>query len=849
MITTSSFISHLKKASLLAAMRYSHPVLTLDLLSDKFDDGDYEHNVEVISEATGLTPADVLDATSRPLIGVRYFRDDNDVPAKAESLADHWMAVLSGAPLSQESFSDELDHKIRAVHFYGYKGGQARSTALAMVAKRLADAGQNVLIVDADIEAPSLHLLFNSAVPRLSGSLMGVCDEQIEIRPVAAYAGKDGGHVDLIGCRPSGKDYDLDFLAFALSTSLDPSVLRHGFSRLRKFVESNKAWDIALVDHRTGVAPSVIPTLSAWPGSTVMTLRPDILSTPATQIARTLFSAYPSYPGAFLNFSLDPEERKEQNSAKESKVKDVFLQILAEATEKAAETDESIDPQTLEANFINWYFDRALLDDLTPDFDRLSKDNQDSITDLIQVIGIGPSTIGELAKIDYLDYAPFSRAPRAPSGARDFGWFIETRDISTLMQASSAFAYIFGRKGTGKTRVYREMHSRGKGTPLFAASDYSDDYVRAQSVVANALLEKVDGNFEAFWWKLIDATLRVEGKDVERLLTDELDNGVSPSLLLRIYSAMNKISKPMTLLIDGVETAVSSRHTKHFVESLFRVLSTIQNNSSTNEKIQFKLFIRPDLTVGIQNVEQQIAGRKLELRWNEDSIFNYMLSEIERKNWFNSTFQKACDEIALRKEDVKESKVERDDYERILLSIFPIKLRRNNLLTMTFLRTYFSDSVSEASDRRSSFYPRVVGSFLDHVENLCVLEPDKALDADNRVSHSVILEAFAKATAEFINEIKQELYFALDMNKDVNENRVLVDDLINSLAGLQTPFLLDECVDKLQAKLATATGDRTLRDALRQMKDMGIFETHPVDPNKWRAGRLFKEALRMKYVR
>jgi hypothetical protein len=303
------------------------------------------------------------------------------------------------------------------------------------------------------------------------------------------------------------------------------------------------------------------------------------------------------------------------------------------------------------------------------------------------------------------------------------------------------------------------------------------------------------------------------------------------------------------LLIDGVETAASSRDTKRFVESLFRVLSTIQNDSTVNEIIQFKLFIRPDLSVGIQNIEQQTAGRKFDLRWEESAIFNYMLSEIARKPWFKTQFVDICDEIASKHTEIVKGRLERAEYERLLLGIFPQKIRRNNLLTMTFLRTYFSDAVSETTDKKSSFYPRVVGAFLEHVERKCKQNPAAALDSAGRVSHTLIVDSFTEATDEFISEIKQELYFALDLNNDVDVNRSLVDELMSALSGLQTPFSLDECVDKLFLKVGKGTPERVLREALRQMKDMGIFEAHPVDPSKWRAGRLFKEALKMKYVR
>jgi Mrp family chromosome partitioning ATPase len=847
MITTQALVEALRTSGLLAGTSYSHPILTLHVVSKDFDETDYDGNSEIISKATGLTRSDILDASSRPLVSLAYYAQSSDLPPLKESVADHWLAVLQGSPLTKDEASYE--HSPRCIHFYGYKGGQARSTTLAMVAKRLADQGLDVLLVDADIEAPSLHLLFNSAVPRLSASLMGLCEAHINPTPIAAFAGRAGGHVDLIGCRPTGAEHDLDFQAFALSTAIDPMVLRRGFDRLRNIAETSQRWDYVFVDHRTGTAPSVIPIISAWPGSTVMSLRPDSLSTPATTVARTLLSAYPAYPGAFVSFSLDPEARRDQHSSQDEKLKEIFLSILSDALKTCATEDANIDPLSLEHSYIYWYFDRAFLDEHAPDFERLSKDNQDSISDLIQILGIDISA-KKAAKIDSIQSIT---PPRVPSGATDAGWFIETREIAKLMQASSAFSYIFGRKGTGKTRIYREMHKRNKGIPLLAAADYKEGGIRAQSVSAQDLLRLSGNDFEQFWWKLIHLNLSAGGTQaLDEKAQENMISAQAPTTIdaRTIYSLASKIVSPVMFLIDGVETAVSSKDTKQLVEALFRVLSTIQNDPSINEKIQFKLFIRPDLSVGIQNIEQQTAGRKLELRWDEASIFNYMLAEIERKTWFNSHFSTACAEISKNQSLIREGLLDRDSYERILLQIFPTKIRRNNLLTITFLRTYFSDAVSDSTDKRSSFYPRVVGSFLDHVEKMCASDPSNALDFEGRVSHSIIVEAFTKATDEFIDEIKQELYFALDLNPDNHRNTLLVDDLIASLGGLQTPFSLDQCIEKLQVKLGlSAVNDRALRDALRQMKDMGIFETHPLDPSKWRAGRLFKEALRMKYVR
>ena len=54
------------------------------------------------------------------------------------------------------------------VTFYSYKGGTGRTMALANVACLLADAGENVLVVDWDLEAPGLHRFFPPRLRRSS---------------------------------------------------------------------------------------------------------------------------------------------------------------------------------------------------------------------------------------------------------------------------------------------------------------------------------------------------------------------------------------------------------------------------------------------------------------------------------------------------------------------------------------------------------------------------------------------------------------------------------------------------------------------------------------------------------
>jgi hypothetical protein len=565
-------------------------------------------------------------------------------------------------------------------------------------------------------------------------------------------------------------------------------------------------------------------------------------------VVSTLISSYPEYPGLFVNFSLDPEAKVGRYSPQEESLRESLLTILASALEKGQEVASSVDldSEVLNSYFISWYHDRAFLGSEIPEVERISKDNQEALRMVRELLGVPPvATNFDRGAAPAL----VSGLTNSPSGALDEGLFVETKGASRVLQPNLPSFYVLGRKGTGKTRLFRELCTRGLGFPLHSAADLPLG-LQSQSSVAKSLLSLVGDNFENFWWILL--YLGLSSNDEEQYL-DKLkgvvDGGdVSGCNSVAVAKLLKERSGYFTFLVDGVETAVDSAKTGAFVEALFRFLSTLQNDPAFSSKIRFRLFVRSDLPIGIQNIEQQVHGRRVDLRWDEASIFHYVLAEISRIAWFNENFASTTGKIEQLRKEIQSVSLSSTQYDELLLEIFPQKLRRNNLLTMTFFRTYFSDAAGE-SDSRSSFYPRVFGSFLTKLADIGRDESDRAFDMDGKISHLAVLEAFSYAAKDFINEVKQELNFALSFKSDFDQNRILVGALVAAFAGLTTPFVLDKCVQSLIDRLPQALAPSELREALRRMKDMGIFEDHPSDSSKWRAGRLFKEGLGMKYLR
>jgi len=55
---------------------------------------------------------------------------------------------------------------MKTITFYSYKGGVGRTLALANIAKRLAEFGKKVCIIDFDLEAPGLHQKFGANIKK-----------------------------------------------------------------------------------------------------------------------------------------------------------------------------------------------------------------------------------------------------------------------------------------------------------------------------------------------------------------------------------------------------------------------------------------------------------------------------------------------------------------------------------------------------------------------------------------------------------------------------------------------------------------------------------------------------------
>src|SRR5207245_782782 len=98
--------------------------------------------------------------------------------------------------------------------------------------------------------------------------------------------------------------------------------------------------------------------------------------------------------------------------------------------------------------------------------------------------------------------------------------------------------------------------------------------------------------------------------------------------------------------------------------------------------------------------------------------------------WYRETFPALYGEIADVWDQILTGALDVAACERLLLFAFPYTLSRNNLLTTTFLKTYFADTASDRPDK-FRYYPRIFDYFLSFIADPKTSSTGEALRTAN----------------------------------------------------------------------------------------------------------------------
>lgn len=649
MRTLSNLLKQIRSVYKDTELRFVHPTLYLLCVDSDVESLNEDQRLTSLATRIGIdrleldqtiSSAGLIVAVVTPPERKAEYSFLDDAPQ-----SHHWIEFLAN-----NDALPSTEPRIPVIHFYGFKGGQARSTILSMTAQSLANDGYRVLVVDADLEAPSLQAVFDTTATKLESTVFGCVRFALSAEPQAVLVPKRGaGRVDLVACRPTEKEYDLDFANFALRTALDPSVLERFFSSLLQTACGK--YDLVLLDHRTGLSASVIPLVAHFPGPVIVCLRLDEQSDKAENYFDVLFRMYPKNPGCFVSFSLHPEESYDEMLHKHRHKIESLLEGISSSLDRTyGSTDvppdtsfAAYEPDDLIGRWLKWYHDPNFLIKHFPPVGEILTLNQKTLNAIRDILGLSATKV--TTANSSRGNAISTGVTLTGSGSTDAGPLIEADALRNLRVPSTPYTYIFGRKGTGKTRLLRTLVDENKGLPMLVAEDSQQQSgIRASDTILSDMAAVFRTEPVKLWWALLDAALTGNNRDVQQsrlreILDSTREKGETTFSISPIRDRIAASEKRSTLLIDGVETAFSFEYTSAFIEGLFRFLSAIQTDTQVSQRLTIRLFIRTDLAEGArENIEQQIENRVLRLAWDTQSILNFVLARIASIEWFRNAF-------------------------------------------------------------------------------------------------------------------------------------------------------------------------------------------------------------------
>jgi hypothetical protein len=789
---------------------WAHPFLRLIVTSPAFDGLDDEAREQRFSEIVDVEQQALRSVEARSFI--RWTLLGTTESGLQDQRGSSWLRLFDPRFLQSAHFAGVAGEAApRFVHFYGFKGGQARSSVLAALAIALAQDGWKVLAVDFDAEAPSLDLIFRAVTADLAATVVGLRASETP-RPVGLGITPKGGEVALMPFRPDSSAFDYDAAALAFELQNYPPIAETLATQLATL---SKSFDVVLIDHRTGLGPVVPALTQALPGPIAAFARLDGQSRHARRAVAALWAlaAGAGWSGVLISFAPPDEDLDSFKFRTRGEAEDL-LQGLADAQGRTDDGEERAAEEFIDS-WIVWPFDGAM--GRSADIASLGHESAGAIVDIRRLLNLADAKTPDLKK----------------SGARDEGSLIVTQALLKLKTPNSPYTLIIGRKGTGKTRLVRALAELGLGEPLLVPTDFPTELrgVRAGSLRLKPLIERFRHRPELFWYVLIVAALDGTTESEELLSRANQVSANADEIFLKLMERATGAAQRRALLIDALESAFDHEDTFPFVRGLFRALETIDATPELSAAVQLRLFVRRDLVdKGIQNREQIESGRRIDLVWDIQSIFNFVLSRIASLAWYRDHFPDVVREIDNDMRVILEGQMDVARCEQLMLQIFPPKLSYKNMATLTFLRTYFSDD----SQGETSFYPRVYLLFLER------LAASAGKITNDRVDGRAIVQAHENASQEFLDEVSQELANAAGFDAP------MLRRVFEQLNGKKTPFDVD---DTIASVAESAEFDpKQIRELFNVMRHLGIFEEYPKRPNQWRPGRLFKTALGMRFA-
>lgn len=644
------------------------------VISSEFVNISYEKRKQIVLkglENLTIEWLDLLTPQEREWSGTLPL-DSNleNLPLWPEALARS--AELPENIIFPSDLDDDLERPIIAT-FYSLRGGVGRSTALAYTARILAKRGRTVLCLDMDLEAPGLTTLFGKEkeLREEQGLLSILVDLDQGIQPNIQDHIIRISETEELYCLPAGlPNANYARLLNLINTEAwyreETNPLRNLINLLNTDLSFKP--DVILLDARTGLSSFNAPLLFDLADLAIIVFFPHPQSEIGTKaLVRALLS---SQTQREMAQKLTPEPRFLVSPIPMSKAPEVIEKYqnrsldwindwLSECNQKRTEAEQMIASEITQ--FIPYReaiatSDQTLLDrEIWQDFESVAdwlerfiptrneqRNEQRLLEKDINIAESKPYILSELT---------FS-AGMAENQTDFLENFVATELVNRALEPKTPL--ILGRKGTGKTAIFRRIEE-GKQRPSIVVMSPSPLKKKNFWVMSpdgfkeiEKTLIETQGTWREFWILQTSLACYLSNAEQTEILPDPALSSLIPETLnselevIRCLQEMLRVSgigilarnwlerldramnRETILLYDGLDTGFGNSELdrdrrKKAIEGLLSLMIDISDNFNT---LRFKVLLRDDIwrKLAFEN-KSHFYGRMVTLTWEDQADF------------------------------------------------------------------------------------------------------------------------------------------------------------------------------------------------------------------------------------
>jgi MinD-like ATPase involved in chromosome partitioning or flagellar assembly len=583
-------------------------------------------------------------------------------------------------------FVSDLDADVDSpaiVTFYSLRGGVGRTTALVSAARVLAARGRRVVCVDMDLEAPGLSTLLG--LPEVAENV-GAVSLLLQI--------EQGGDVDVrdhiqrasdeteLYCLSAGR---VDAEYAGRLRLVDPDIwYREPNNPLHRMLdliaESSLQPDIILLDARTGISPANAPLLFDVSDLAVVCFFPHLQAKRGTgALVQALLNARSRRSSADMNLTPEPrflvsplppgpsavriasravewvEEWLAPAAAR--RPSEIGSLIAEELVHSVSYSPEAAFRDTVSKTPSDWnpYLPVAdWLEQLLPPY---RADETSSV-----------SKTNKLATLGELEFST-GTAETQPTLVDDY---VITRLASQALAPSVPL--VIGRKGTGKTAVFRRILETANPppVPICCPQAFLNLYpwvlgAEGFSAIERAFAE-TSSTWRTFWPAYIALALHLGLPEVDRIqppqrysldtspfernygqleIVDALrtmlqhpDSGLLAIRWLQNYN--ESLTTTRMLLLDGLDTGFGGAESRdRRTRAVEGLLQFSTENETRLSNLTFKIMLRADIWQQLRfDNKSHLFGRSVQLAWRDQAeYFKTVLKQAVRSAKFSRGLQ------------------------------------------------------------------------------------------------------------------------------------------------------------------------------------------------------------------